>query len=363
MSVATVNAIPALPHAANAAPLAPREELDGAAQALASYRARQARLLSPPLDAASGAGAPAKAGGQPVTPMPDAQARLLARWHDILDLRENVGLIKRAETELNAAIRRMDADPALGPTSPAADRVGVRQATLDYVVAEAKKSGLHDALTQAAVQRLKASGNYEALIDRVVASEATQGRTRDRAWAEKWIERQFDPDSIDAGFRAGEPYFDLRVAYEGVWPYVGNKGSAAVYGDKASVQANGPFRVEFGRTEGADGLSLLTYTVENQRTGEKSAPRPYDERGTVVEAEGLRAGMYGAPAPGDVFSFDTPPEYTVRYPDANNPIIDVDNQKAIYKTMVFDRLFQPSVRSPDMGTPTQTVLTSLDIPL
>ncbi|WP_427185208.1 hypothetical protein ACL598_10205 [Bordetella bronchialis] len=363
MSVATVNATPVLPHAANAAPLPPREELDGAALTLASYQARQARLPSPPLDEANRAAVPAKADGQAATPVPDAQARLLARWHDILDLREKVGLIKRADAELNAAIRRMEADPTLGPTSAAADRVGVRQATLDHVVAEAKNSGLHDALTRAAIQRLKDSGNYEPLIDQVIAAEDRQGRMRDRAWAEKWIERQFDPDSIDAGFRAGEPYFDLRVAYEGVWAYLGNKGSAAVYGDKASVQANGPFRVEFARTEGGDGVSVVTYTVENRRTGEKSAPRPYDERGTVIEAEGLRAEMYGAPAPGDVFSFDIPPKYTVRYPDSNNPIIDVDNQKAIYKTTVFDRLFQPSVRSPDMATPTQTVLTALDIPL
>uniref|UniRef100_UPI0039F12083 hypothetical protein n=1 Tax=Bordetella sputigena TaxID=1416810 RepID=UPI0039F12083 len=283
-------------------------------------------------------------------------ARVLAHLKDTIELQNNVKLLKRADTELNAAIGRVLKDRTLGPLSEAAERVGGRRATFDFIVAEAKRTGLFDDLKNAGVQRLKDSGNYESLIEQVMAREARAGRPRDRAWAESWIERQFDPTSIDATFEAGEPYMDLAAIYEGAWAYGGNKGCAAVYGDKTNVHATGPFKVNFVKSEDtSDDRFAMSYIVENRLTGEKTAPRPYDERGTIIEAKGLRAQMFGAPAAGDIFTFDKPARYHLDYPDGNNPIISKDNQKEMYKTLVFNRLFEPIVRGPDMDTPEETV--------
>ncbi|AOB30501.1 hypothetical protein AKI39_07030 [Bordetella sp. H567] len=275
-------------------------------------------------------------------------------------LQEKVLGITKAENEVKTLVERMRNDPSLGPRSERAERVGTLEGALDYIVSETKKSGLYGNLQQAAVERLKASGNYEDLIRKILEKEASMGSTRDRAWAEDWIEGQFDYDRVDANHDQGMPYFELRATYGEVRPRPGNQGSAAFFGNKSDVHAQGAFAIEFsGSTE------RPLYTVENRLTGEKSAPRPFDVRGTVIEADGLRAEMFGAPAPGDVFSIFKPSrgasqesDYYVGYPDsmftssAHNRKVDL-----------FNNLFAPSTGADGEKSPISIVRQFLYTPV
>ncbi|ARP81398.1 hypothetical protein CAL12_11705 [Bordetella genomosp. 8] len=349
MSVAAIHSAPApaLFPVVNASPPASPFGQGAAAESFASY--------------ATGSTQPERAGctladAQSAATQRELNTRVLAHLHDTIGLQNNVKLLKRASAELAESIRRVLDDRGSGTTPGATQPVAGRQAAFDFIVADAKRTGLFDELKSAGIQRLKDSGNHEAMIEQVMAREADAGRPRDRAWAESWIERQFDPSGIDAAYRAGEPYMDLSAMYEGAWAYGGNKGCAAVYGDRTDVQAAGPYKVRFIASRSAsDNRSAMSYIVENQLTGETTAPRPYDERGTIIEVQGLRARMFGAPADGDMFSFDTPARYRLRYPDGNNRILSLDDQKALYKSLVFNRLFEPVVRGPNMETPEETV--------
>jgi hypothetical protein len=101
------------------------------------------------------------------------------------------------------------------------------EGALELVVAEAKRSGLYDLLEEAAIQRLKDSGSYESLITQVLEKEAAQGRPRDRAWAENWLENQFDYDRVGQNYVADAPYFKPARPYSAdVWRSPFNRGNA-----------------------------------------------------------------------------------------------------------------------------------------
>ncbi|WP_157664773.1 hypothetical protein [Bordetella genomosp. 9] len=126
------------------------------------------------------------------------------------------------------------------------------------------------------------------------------GQPRSRAWAEKWIERQFDFGKVEANLKPNQPYFTPK------WPHAAGRavtntngtdmGSAAFFGSQSDIQANGVFDIKFSGNS-----DRLYYTVENKTTGEVTGPRPYDSHGTVIKANGLRAEMFGTPKPGDFF--------------------------------------------------------------
>lgn len=332
MSITSVNSNPVHAYAGYQAPTAPQGGQLGAAEAFASYEAPATSSAQPDI----GRGA-FLSNGMCGTPS-----------YETVQLQEKVGLINKAQQEVKTLVNRMRQDPTLGPKSDAAQRVGALQATYDFVVSETKKSGLYDTLQQAAVQRLKDSGNYEGLVSQVQEKEAAMGRTRDRAWAESWIEGQFDYDRVDANHQDGQPYFDLRAVDGEVRALPGNTGAGAFFGSKADVFARGAFSIEFSGT-----ANQPLYTVENRITGEKTAPRAFDSRGTVIEADGLRAEMFGTPAPGDSFSiykpaqgFGRPSEYQVGYLDSLY-MTSVENRKAD----LFNALFGPAIRDGDAKQP------------
>lgn len=253
-------------------------------------------------------------------------------------VQDKVALLKRAEQALHTLVQRMKDDPSvLSGSKPAG------WAAFDFVIAETRKSGLYGALQQAAIERLKNSGNYDDLVRQVLQGESNHGHTRDRAWAENWIERQFDFDSVDADLQPGKPYFaatnewEARPVHNSGGPV---KGDAVFLGNKADVHARGCFEIEF--TGNGD---LMFYTVKDRTTGISSAPRPYDPRGTVIQADGLRAEMFGTPASGDVFSVYKPAEDDRRGSDYRVDYHDSYRGYSVkhWKMDLFDRLFGPVI--------------------
>lgn len=218
-----------------------------------------------------------------------------------------------------------------------------------FIVSETKKSGLYGLLQKAAIDRLKSSGNYENLIKQVIDKESQlAGQPRSRAWAEKWIERQFDFGKVGANLKPNQPYFTPK------WPHAVGRavtntngtdmGSAAFFGSQSDIQANGVFDIKFSGNS-----DRLYYTVENKTTGEVTGPRPYDSRGTVIKANGLRAEMFGTPKPGDLFNVYKPDgdksrgkDYDVFY--RSSPI-STKNERF----RVFDSVFSPVI-GPDRNT-------------
>jgi hypothetical protein len=261
-----------------------------------------------------------------------------------LRLQEKLSLVKRADTELKILAHRIANDRTLGPASPRAEIAGRELATLDFVVSETKKSGVYGALQQAAIDRLKESGNYEDLIKQILDTEAAVGNHHDRAWAEDWIKRKFDYDCVDADHQPGELYIDVDAYHGSVRPSAANEGGATFFGNKTDVHARGSFTIKFTGT-----ADQLFYVVENTFTGENSPPRPYDPRGTAIEAKGLRADMVGIPAPGDEFYVSKSSDDRERHSEYRVGYIDpyVRVLPKHQKIEVFNRLFAPMMRGDD----------------
>jgi hypothetical protein len=258
-------------------------------------------------------------------------------------LQVNVELVNLGKSAVKELANQLRDDPTLG-IKPG-ETVRTFESALDFVVGETKKSGLYDALVRAAIRRLKDSGNYESVVGQILAKEAANGRPRDRAWAESWIQSQYDYDRIGQNYVADAPYFKPADPYtDDVMRSPFNRGSAMLYGDGTGPRVQGSFAVTFYEQDGA-----LMYKVRVPgQNGKESAPRPYDPNGTVIKEPGLYAELLGVPAPGDEFIFSNPvgvranePKMRVDYYDAGyRRYVDMD-VKVNHKAHLFNTLFNP----------------------
>jgi hypothetical protein len=279
----------------------------------------------------------ATAGGQNTIPVARAQAIQPGISPETLRLQLNVGLLNLAKAHIKEVANRLEDYPRLGMKPGQNQRT--LEGVLDFVVAETKRSGLYDRLQRAAIQRLKDSGSYESLISQVVEKEAAKGRPRDRAWAENWIEDQFDYDRVGQNYVADAPYFEPAHAYgQDVTSIGANRGNAMFYGDPTVPRVQGSFAITFSEVDG-----IPMYRVRNLENGGESAPKLYDTNGTVIKENGLYAEMFGVPAPHDEFAINGPtdenqnkPKMVVDYYDPT--YMDV---KLVQKKNVFNSLFNP----------------------
>jgi hypothetical protein len=281
----------------------------------------------------------ATAGGQNTIPVARAQAIQPGISPETLRLQLNVGLLNLAKAHIKEVANRLEDYPRLGLKPGQNHRT--LEGVLDFVVAETKRSGLYDRLQRAAIQRLKDSGSYESLISQVLEKEAAKGRPRDRAWAENWIEDQFDYDRVGQNYVADAPYFEPADSYgQEVTSFLGaNRGNAMFYGDPTVPRVQGSFAITFSEIDG-----IPMYRVRNLDKGrEESAPKLYDANGTVIKGNGLYAEMFGVPAPNDQFVISGPfaanqdkPKMVVHYYDAA-----YTDMKPVLKKNVFNSLFNP----------------------
>ncbi len=199
MSIAAVNAPPSHAYVGQELPPTRHSGEPGAEHASASFQVAKevAMAAMARLESTQAGHAPWGRCGTPFS-----RKRAIARKGlDDQDCRECV----------KALVDRMRSDPSLGPQSDAAKRVGTLQASLTSSSPKPRKRALWH-LAEGRQRNAEGVGQLRG-PDRASPGKGTgPGHHADRGWAERWIERQFDYDSVDADHQAGNSTFALRAA-------------------------------------------------------------------------------------------------------------------------------------------------------